>query len=256
MDLLNIVTLKHPKSPVSEAYRTLRTNIQFSSFDDRVKTIVITSSGPGEGKSTTAANLAVSLAQGGHNTILVDCDQRKPKIHKTFKLSNQIGLSNLLIGEASFEEAIHKTTVDKLSVLTSGIKPPNPAELLSSSKMQRFITSLKEKYDYIILDTPPVIMVTDAQVLAKYADGCLLVVASREAEREAAVKAKELLEKVNAKVLGVVLNKLDTSKNGNYGYYYQYYYGNEDMKQNKRFGKSVFSKLFKKKTQKGNVREV
>jgi capsular exopolysaccharide synthesis family protein len=244
MESLNIVSVKHPKSPISEAYRTLRTNIQFSSLDEKIKTIVITSSGPGEGKTTTASNLAVSFAGGGHKTILIDCDQRKPSVHKLFNLSNQTGLSNLLIGETSYDEAIHKTEVDDLFVLTSGTRPPNPSELLASTKMQRLITSLKEKFDYIILDTPPIIMVTDAQILSKYADGCLLVVGFGEADKNAGVKAKELLEKVNAKVLGVVLNKIDTSKNGYYEYYYHYYYSSEHKKQSKKLG---FSKLFKKK---------
>lgn len=222
---IKLVTLKAPKSPVAEAYRTLRTNIQFSSFDNKVKTIVITSSGPGEGKTTTSSNLAIATAQAGSRTILLDCDLRNPKLHKVFELSNQIGLSDMLIGETNFYEAVHKSEIDNLYVLPSGTRPPNPAELLASEKMKRFLESLKETYDYIIIDTPPIIMVTDAQILSQYADGCLLVVASAEADKNAAVKAKELLEKVDAKILGVVLNKLDTKRKGYYGYYYNYYYG-------------------------------
>jgi capsular exopolysaccharide synthesis family protein len=256
MESLNIVSIRHPKSPISEAYRTLRTNIQFSSFDEKVKTIVVTSSGPGEGKTTTSSNLAVSLAGGGHKTILIDCDQRKPNVHKVFNLSNHTGLSNLLIGETSFDESIHKTEVENLYVLTAGTRPPNPSELLASIKMQRLFTSLKEKFDYIILDTPPVIMVTDAQILSKYADGCLLVVASGEADKNAAVKAKELLEKVNAKILGVVLNKIDTSKNGYYEYYYHYYYGSEHKTQKKGFGRLNFFKVFGKRKVKAKGKEI
>lgn len=222
---IKLVTIKAPKSPAAEAYRTLRTNIQFSSFDYRVKIIVITSSGPSEGKTTTSCNLAIVTAEAGKRTILLDCDMRNPKIHKVFGLSNQEGISDVLVGETNFYEAVQKSEIENLYVLPSGTRPPNPAELLSSDKMERFIESLKEIYDYIIIDTPPVIMVTDAQILSKYADGCLLVVASAEADKNAAIKAKELLEKVKAKILGVVLNKLDTKRKGYYGYYYNYYYG-------------------------------
>ncbi|CDF57718.1 CpsD/CapB family tyrosine-protein kinase [Thermobrachium celere] len=234
---VDLVTIEKPKSPIAEAYRTLRTNIQFSSLDKKVKKIVITSSGPGEGKTTTALNLAVTLAQNGHKTLLLDCDMRKPSIHKRLRISNLNGLSNILVGEVSFEDALNKGPVDNLDVVTSGTRPPNPAELLSSQRMINFIQGLDEKYDYIVIDTPPVLMVTDAQVLSKYADGTLLVVASGEAEKDAVKRAKELLDKVDANILGVVLNKLDTSRKGYYGYYYQYYYGHDqDKKEKKRKG--------------------
>jgi capsular exopolysaccharide synthesis family protein len=253
MESINIVTLKHPKSPITEAYRTLRTNIQFSSFDKKIKTIVITSTGPGEGKTTTSSNLAVAMAQGGHKTLILDCDLRKPRIHRVFNISNQIGLSNLLIGEKKFEEVVHKTEVYNLFVLTSGVKPPNPSELLASSKMQNLIEMLKESYDYVIIDTPPVIMVTDAQILSKYADGCLIVVSSGESDKIAAQRAKELLQKVDANILGVVLNKLDTSKKGHYEYYYQYYYGNDNkpLKWYERLGIKAFRRKQQKIDSKG-----
>lgn len=235
---IKLVTIKSPKSPVAEAYRTLRTNIQFSSFDSKIKTIVITSSGPAEGKTTTSCNLAIATAQAGKRTILLDCDMRNAKIHKVFEVSNQLGLSNLLIGETNFYEVVHKTDIENLYVLPSGTRPPNPAELLSSEKMKKFLESLKETYDYIIIDTPPIIMVTDAQILSQYSDGCLLLVASAEADKNAALRAKELLEKVNAKILGVVLNKLDTKRKGYYGYYYNYYYGGTNGKYLRRNKKS------------------
>jgi capsular exopolysaccharide synthesis family protein len=239
---IKLVTLKTPKSPVAEAYRTLRTNIQFSSFDNKVKTIVITSSGPAEGKTTTSCNLAIATAQAGSRTILLDCDMRNPKLHKVFEISNQIGLSDMLIGETNFYEAVHKSGIDNLYVLPSGTRPPNPAEVLASEKMKKFLESLKETYDYIIIDTPPIIMVTDAQILAKYADGCLLVVASAEVDKNAAIKAKELLEKVDAKILGVVLNKIDTKRKGYYGYYYNYYYGRDGGKHVKKDKKGLGGK--------------
>lgn len=226
-----LISLKNPMAHISEAYRTLRTNIKFSSFDKEIKSLVITSSGPSEGKSTTACNLAIVMAQSGNKTILIDCDQRKPKLHKIFVLSNECGLSNILADEVEFKDAVYKTQIENLEMLSSGTKPPNPAELLSSEKMKRFLEALKEKYDSIIIDTPPIVAVTDAQLLSTYADGCVLVVASGQTDRNAAIKAKELLDKVGAKILGVVLNKVDISNKGYYGaQYYDYYsedYGNK-----------------------------
>lgn len=241
---IDIITIKNPRSPIAEAYRTLRTNIQFSSFDKKIQTIVITSSGPSEGKSTTSSNLAVVMAQNGNKTILIDCDQRKSKLHKVFVTSNQKGLSDLLVGNSAFEEAVQKTGIENLDILTSGTRPPNPSELLASTKMEKFIENLREKYDCIIIDTPPVIAVTDAQIVSRYADGCLLVVASAQAEREAALKAKELLEKVGAKIIGVVLNKLDIQEKGYYGQYYADYSDDgEEKKKRRRSKKNVRQRL-------------
>lgn len=214
-----LITIGRPKSSIAESYRTLRTNIAFSSFDKKVKTIVVTSSVPGEGKSTTCANLAVVMAENGYKTILIDCDQRKSSLHKLFNISNEKGLSDFLVGNIEFSEAVQKTEIPNLNMITSGTKPPNPSELVASEKMKKFIEVLKETYDYIILDTPPVIIVTDAQLISAYADGCVLVVASSEVEKAAAVKAKELLKKVNAKILGVVLNKVKVKQKGYYEYY-------------------------------------
>lgn len=232
MATLDLISVQEPKSPISEAYRTLRTNIEFSSLDKKVQVIVITSSGPSEGKSTTAANLAVNMAKAGKRTVLIDADLRKPTQHRNFKCSNHKGLSNLLIGEAKFEEVIHVTEVENLFVLTCGTKPPNPSELIGSAKMNRFVTGLRDSFDCIIIDTPPIIAVTDAQVLAKYADGYVLVITSGKTERQAAIKAKDLLDKVNAKILGVVLNRIDVkSKKSGYGYgYYYSYYDSDDIK--------------------------
>lgn len=227
---INLITVQKPKAPSSEAYRTLRTNIQFSTFDKKVQVIVITSSGPGEGKSTVSANLSVVMAESGKKTLLIDCDQRKPTVHKKFNLSNQKGLSNFLAGETDLENSFNHTKVENLDVMTSGVKPPNPSELLGSKKMGEFLNSLRDKYDFIILDTPPVLMVTDAQLLSSVSDGTILVVSSGEAQREGAMKAKELLEQVNTKILGVILNKVEESSRSNYGYYYYYYYDNDGVK--------------------------
>ncbi|SEF56088.1 capsular exopolysaccharide family [Caloramator fervidus] len=231
---MKLITIKDQKSPISEAYRTLRTNINFSLPDTKVKTILITSSGPGEGKSTTSANLAVVFAQNGYKTIIVDCDLRKNTVHKKFGISNIVGLTNILIGEQEFDEKLFKyESVENLYVLPAGTRPPNPVELLSSRKMERFIEYLKQNFDVIIIDAPPVLVVTDAQILSQYVDGVVFVVASEEADKHAAKRAKELLEKANTKILGVVLNKLDTTKKGYYGYYYYYYYGHEKIEQRK-----------------------
>jgi len=228
--LEELITVENPKSPVSESYRTLRTNIMFSSLDIKVQTIMVTSSGPEEGKSTVSSNLAVIMAQSGKKTIIIDCDLRKPRLHKVFKVSNIKGLSNYLIGEVTIADVVKQTSVQNLQLLPSGIKPPNPAELLGSAKMGSFVESLKQYYDYIILDTPPVVIVTDAQLVSQYADGCLLVIAAGEVDRDAPIKAKELLTKVNAKILGVVLNKVDETGKGRYKYYYHYYYDEQGDK--------------------------
>lgn len=230
---LDLITFKKPNIPISEAYRTLRTNIQFSSFDKKVKTLLVTSSGPGEGKTTTSTNLAIVMAQGGSKTLLIDCDQRKPNVHRVFGLSNESGLSNILVNDNEVDEiiGIQETQIANLHVLSSGTRPPNPAELLGSAKMKDFIEELKKTYDFIILDTPPIILVTDAQILAQYTDGCILVISSSEAEQDSVIKAKGLLEKVNAKILGVVINKMESKRNGYY--HYQYEYG-EKSKGNKR----------------------
>ncbi|MHB9941085.1 capsular biosynthesis protein [Clostridium sporogenes] len=229
---LDLITVKEPKSPISEAYRTLRTNIQFSSFDEKIIVIFVTSSTPGEGKSTTSANLAITMAQNGAKTILVDCDLRKPNIHKLFNLSNTRGLSNLLIEDNAMDKVIQQSGIEDLHILTSGLKPPNPSELLSSTKMKKFVEMSKKYYDYIILDTPPVGVVTDAQLVSQYSDGGILVTASGQVEIESAIRAKELLGKVNARILGVVLNKVDTDSGSGYRYYNYYY--EEDGQKKKR----------------------
>ncbi|WP_027623948.1 CpsD/CapB family tyrosine-protein kinase [Clostridium lundense] len=234
MGNMDLISERDPKSPIAEAYRTLRTNIQFSSFDKKIQTIMVTSSGPGEGKSTTSSNLAVVMAQTGGKTIIIDCDQRKPRLHKLFNLSNEVGLSDLLAGNTGFSAAVHETKIKNLDVLPAGTRPPNPSELLSSNKMSGFVEDLRGEYDCIILDTPPIVAVTDAQLIARYVDGCILVISSGEVEREAAIKAKALLDKVQARIIGAVLNKVEVSEKGYYGYYYHYYYGNDGQKVKKK----------------------
>lgn len=210
---------KEPKSIAAESYRTLRTNIQYSSFDKEYKVIVITSSEPGEGKSTTAGNLALCMAQGDKKVILVDCDLRRPSIHKKFKVSNLAGLSDVIIGKSDLSKVMHRYNKN-LVLLTSGKIPPNPSEMLSSKSMENLLEKLRENFDYVILDTPPVQAVTDSQILSTKADGTILVVRAERTKKESVNNAINLLKKVNANIIGTVLNGTDLSRNK-----YQYYYG-------------------------------
>jgi len=224
MGMLQI--LKNPKSSVSEAYRTLRTNIQFSQGDKTIKTIVITSSGAGEGKSTTCSNIATAFAQSGHKVLIIDCDLRRPVQHKLFNISNEKGLTHFLISSCTLNEAVKQTEIEGLHIITAGVIPPNPSELINCKRFQEYLEKLKEIYDYIFIDTPPAGIVTDAQILAGKADGTVLVVNSRNTDKKAAVATKDLLDKVGAHILGVVLNKaVEDSKA--YGRYYKKYYKHE-----------------------------
>jgi capsular exopolysaccharide synthesis family protein len=214
-----LVTAFDPKSPISEQYRTIRTNIQFSSIDQEFKTIMVTSSGPGEGKSTTVANLAVTFAQLGKKVLLVDADLRKPTVHHSFEVGNLVGFTTVLTKQTTLEKAIYDTDVKDLFILTSGPIPPNPSELLSSKSMAQFIEEAKNDFDVIFFDTPPLLAVADPQILANQCDGTILVVYSEKTEIEQAKKAKELLGNAQSKLLGVVLNHKEAQK-GDYYYYY------------------------------------
>ncbi|WP_088042779.1 CpsD/CapB family tyrosine-protein kinase [Bacillus sp. EAC] len=216
-----IVTFTNPKSPGAEQYRTVRTNIQFSSIDKELRTMLVTSSEPSEGKTTTIANLAVTYANQGNKVLLVDADLRKPQIHSLFQVENFEGLSSVIVQNKLVSDVAQKTKIENLSVLTSGPIPPNPSELLSSSKMKKLVESLKTEYDMILFDAPPVLAVTDAQIMSKNVDGTVLVVRSNQTEKEKVQKARELLEIVNAKILGVILNGVEQNKDT------YYYYGNE-----------------------------
>ncbi|MBP1934971.1 CpsD/CapB family tyrosine-protein kinase [Ammoniphilus resinae] len=219
----SLITLSNPKSPISESYRTLRTNIQFASVDQELKTVMVTSTGPSEGKSTTVANLAVVTAQGEKRTLLVDSDLRKPTVHHTFQLVNRKGLTTFLTGQDTLQEVAQETDNPYLHVVTSGPIPPNPAELLGSKAMARFIQEASLAYDQIFFDTPPVIAVTDAQILASKVSGVILVVNSGVTNKDVALKAKTLLTNVKANLLGVVLNNKKMQGDS----YYYYYYGNK-----------------------------
>jgi len=215
-----IISKLNPRSPITEQYRTIRTNLQFSSIDEKVKTVLITSAGPEAGKSVTAANLAVVHAQQGKKTLLIDADMRKPTVHYTFRTDNLTGLSNVLIGESSLEEAVQVTDVDELDVLTCGPVPPNPAELLGTNRMKEILEYAKVSYDFIIVDTPPSLAVTDANVLANMTDGSIVVIRSGETQFEEAERGVKIIQNQSAKFLGAVLNDIPKDKNQSYYYYY------------------------------------
>ncbi|CAG9620191.1 CpsD/CapB family tyrosine-protein kinase [Sutcliffiella rhizosphaerae] len=215
----HLISDKLPKSPISEQYRTIRTNIQFSAVDRNLRSIMVTSSGPSEGKSTTASNMAVVFAQQGKKVLFIDADMRKPTAHYTFQQSNVTGLTTVLTKQSTLTESINPTRIDNLDILTSGPIPPNPAELLSSKAMQEMLEAAYLQYDMVIFDTPPVLAVTDAQLLANKCDGTLMVVASGSTEKESAQKAKELLDAAQAKILGVVLNGKKRQDGALYYYY-------------------------------------
>ncbi|WP_144512772.1 CpsD/CapB family tyrosine-protein kinase [Bacillus sp. FJAT-22090] len=215
-----LVTGLSSKSIVSEQFRTLRTNINFSMPDKELKTLLITSSSPGEGKSTVAANMAVVFSQEGKRVLLVDADMRKPTVHHTFHVTNTEGISNLLSRKSVLEDVVKTCEIDNLSIITCGPIPPNPAELLSSQTMQKLLGEMSNKYDLVIFDAPPVLSVTDAQILSNKCEGTVLILNSGKTEKNALLKAKETLKSSKANILGVVLNNFQLQKNH---YYYQYY---------------------------------
>jgi capsular exopolysaccharide synthesis family protein len=200
-----LITLADPRSPASEAYRTLRTNIQFSSLEKPVHTILVTGVEAGEGKSTTLANLAVVMAQAGKRVIAVDCDLRRPTLHKVFGLASEPGLTTAILDDSG-QVSRQKTAVAGLELVACGTLPPNPSELLSSHRFEDVLARLTAEADIVLLDAPPIVSVSDAAVLATKVDGVILVVNAGKTKRDLARRAKSLLEKVNANILGVVLN--------------------------------------------------
>lgn len=224
----HLFPVENPHSAISEAFRTLRTNIQFANLDKPLKKILVTSSGPGEGKTTTVINLAVSLAQGGQETLIVDTDLRKPSVHKAFELEAAPGLTNWLVGQEDSLQIIRPTKIPHLSLISSGPLPPNPAELLSSKRMQAFGDKIKDKFDVILFDSPPVLSVTDSSVLSTLVDGVVFVIKSGSYQRRMIIQSKEQLASVKANILGAVLNCVDLSRDRYYHYYYYYYYRHEE----------------------------
>ena len=218
-----------PKSIEAEAYRVLRTNIEYSSYNGELKAIVVTSSKPEEGKSTTAGNLAISLASDKKKILLMDLDLRRASLHKKFGISNQAGFTEVVLGKKSIFECVQCKS-EYLDILTAGKLPPNPSEMLGSKVVEELLETLKEQYDYIILDLPPILAVTDGQIMASKADGVVFVVKYGSTKKDEIVQAKKLLDKVKANIIGSVLTRVKKEQ-GSYSYYY---YGDDNSVKGKR----------------------
>lgn len=214
-----LVVSGRPQSIIAEQFRTVRTNIQFSMVDQDLKSLVITSAGPGAGKSVTAANLATTFGSEDSRVLLVDADLRKPTVHDTFRLKNSTGLTTLLRNRyAELTDMIYKTDTEGLYLLTSGPIPPNPAELLGSNRMDALIQEMQDTFDLVIFDMPPLLPVTDAQVMSSKVGGVIFVAPMKEVTKEEVLKSKEMLEMAEANVLGVVHNRAENSGSGYYYY--------------------------------------
>lgn len=212
-----LIALRDPRAPAAEAYRRLRTNIQFSSLDKPLHTLLATSTAPDEGKSTTLANLAVTMAQAEQRVILVDCDLHRPTLHTLFELPNEVGLTSMILAQEETPPPLQPTGVPGLTLLASGPLPPRPADILGSRRMDAVIARLRAEADIVLFDTPPVVVVTDAAVLATKVDGVLLVLQAGTTRRDRARQARQILEKVKANIVGVVLNNAQVEQG--YGYY-------------------------------------
>jgi polysaccharide biosynthesis transport protein len=231
MDRLKVL---ETRSTAAEAYRVVRTSMLLSTAGNPPKTILVTSGQPGEGKTTTAVNTAISLAQLGASVLIIDCDMRKPSTHKIFGLDNMRGLSTYLSRDIKVDGLIRKLQIPNLSLLSSGAIPPNPAELISSERMKNLLRELGEQYDHILIDSPPLINVTDPVILSAMVDGVILVVHGGKSTRGVAQRARQDLVSVGAKIFGVVLNNVDMRRDGyNEYYYYRYYsdYGQNDREE-------------------------
>ncbi len=226
-EIYRLATLLYPRSRVAEAYRSLRTNIEFSSVDKPIRNLLVTSAAPGEGKTVTAANLAVAFAQAGRRVLLVDADLRRPGVHDIFGLPNATGLTTLLRSDdASLSAIVHGTEQEGLRVLTTGPLPPNPAELLGSQRMRTIVDRLQAGHDLLIVDSAPLHLVADSAILSAFLDGTLLVIDTEHTRRATIRQAREALVKADARVLGAVLNRLPERAYADSSYYH--YYGTEE----------------------------
>lgn len=243
MEKEGLITQKAPRDPISEAYRVIRTNLNFSSIDEELKSFLVSSPSPGEGKSTTAANLAVVMAQTGKRVVLIDADLRRPVQHKIFNLSNNMGLTtSILDNQTPVITHLQETTTNNLQVMTSGPIPPNPAELLNSQRMKDVIAEFSTVTDVIVFDTPPILTVADASIIGPQVNGALLVIDTAKTRRDTFVKAVDRLSRTGTHIFGAVLNKVKLDRSG-YGYYYYYYssyeYNTKSKKRrSKKSGKS------------------
>jgi capsular exopolysaccharide synthesis family protein len=235
-----LITIKNPMSPVSESFRTLRTNIEYANVDNKIKTIIVTSSSASEGKSTIISNLAVVFAKTFKRVLIVDTDLRKPKVHRIFNLSNKTGITNLLIDyDKNIEKYVYRIKdQNNLFVLPCGTIPPNPSEMLGSKRMEMFINDVSKLFDLVLFDTPPVGIVTDAAVLASKVDATIMVISYDNVKMDFVRHAKSLLDNVDANIIGVVFNGVPTKGKGYKGEYYysqEYYEENRNKDKNNGF---------------------
>ncbi|SFQ98715.1 CpsD/CapB family tyrosine-protein kinase [Desulfoscipio geothermicus] len=220
-----LVAWHDPKSPIAETYRILRTNIQFMSIDSKIKSVLITSSSPNEGKSLTTSNLAISMAQNNNKVIIIDGDLRKPVLHDLFDVSSGPGVTDVLLGQVEITSALQETVVENLRVLTSGQLPPNPAEMVGSARMKQLIREAENIADVVLIDSPPLLPVTDGALLAAGVGGVIIVITRGLTKKNQAIKAKEIINSSQARLLGMVFNKSGTERKG---YYYYYYSGKQN----------------------------
>jgi len=236
----NLVTHYSPKSPISEAFRTLRTNIHFADPDQQLTSLLITSAGPSEGKSTIVSNLALTFANTGRRTLLLDCDLRKPNVHNIFETQRDPGLTNVLMKESSWKDVLRETKIPNLYMIPSGPIPPNPTEMVGSQQMKDLIELFKTEFDLILLDSPPVVAVTDAAILSVAVDATLLVVELGRSRASGVNRAIDLLEKVKANLMGIITNNISSGYKYDYGYYSYYYYYAESGQKKKRRRRSRY----------------
>ncbi len=228
-----VVTLSAPDSPASEAYRAARTNLMYLAQEGNLSVIAVTGPGQGEGKTTTTVNLAVALAQAGRHVVAVSCDLRKPRLHRFFRLGNEVGLSTVLYGQVGLTEALKPTEVEGLSIIASGPIPHNPGELLGAERIGSVLDELRMKFDLVLLDTPPALMVADAIALAPHTDGVLVVANASKTARAAVSQLRHQFERMGGRILGGVLNNLDPKTARRYPDYPRPYY-----RGNYRYGES------------------
>ncbi len=217
-----------PKDPISEIYRTIRTRMLFTAVDGKpVKAVMITSPGPQEGKTTTLCNLGIAIAQNRQRVLLVDADMRRPRLHETFGAENNKGLSSFISGQVPFDDVAQKTKIENLSIVSGGVVPPNPSELLASHKMKEFVAKAGEKFDFIMIDTPPIGLLTDAVIVAGLTEGVIMVIENGKTSKRILARVNQLLEHAKVKIIGMVFNKalIDDSSH----YYYSYYYGRDNV---------------------------
>ncbi len=230
----DLVTISAPKSTASESYRGIRTSLLFTAAETSPHTIMVTSAAPSEGKTITSANIAVTMAQAGNKVLVLDCDLRRPKMHRIFNVARDRGVSNVLAGNCQLEEVILKTSIPGIDIIASGPVPPNPSEMLGSKQMTQLLESVRGKYDRIIVDSPPVTAVTDAVILSRMVDGVILVVRAAETHGEIVKNGLQLLQSAQCRILGAVLNGVNMGRDSYYYYQYYYYYYGEDGEKKKK----------------------